>query len=148
MSREMPGWLADQILGALSAGPAKVALHTGTPPMSEPGEITVTVTVPLGTPDARQSAALACGYPDWQALAHAVPPPVENCRVYWGSHGCDLPRGHERPCECDCCTCPPEQHPLSPEVTGYLCVAKPPYYGSDTKFYGEDVAARGLPSSE
>lgn len=27
----MPGWLADQALGTLTIGPAKVALHTGTP---------------------------------------------------------------------------------------------------------------------
>lgn len=32
----------------------------------------VTITLPLDTPDARQSAALACGYPDWRALVDAA----------------------------------------------------------------------------
>lgn len=67
------------------------------------------------------------------------------CRVYWGSHGCALPRGHEGPHECDCCTCHDhEADPLNgatdPEDEGVLCVAKPPYYGADTSFYGEDAS--------
>lgn len=53
------------------------------------------------------------------------------CRVYWGSHGCKYDRGHEGPHECDCCEC---DGPCKPE-----CVAKPPYYGEDTHFYGEDA---------
>jgi len=62
-----------------------------------------------------------------------------HCRVYWGSHGCCHPRGHppEVPHECDCCECPGECE-LS-------CMAKPPYYGPDTRFYGEDAEALGLP---
>jgi hypothetical protein len=63
----------------------------------------------------------------------------EACRVYWGSHGCDLARGHEGPCDCGCCEC--ESHP-DPDSG---CVGKFPYYGPDTNFYGEDVDARGLP---
>ncbi len=63
------------------------------------------------------------------------------CRVYWGSHGCVLPRGHEGDCEC-CCECD-DQH-----GTTLCCVGKSPYYGPDTRFYGEDVAARGLPLIE
>lgn len=60
------------------------------------------------------------------------------CRVYWGSHGCHKPRGHEGPCWCDCCEC--ENHP--DDDSG--CVAGPPWYGPRTTFYGEDVEARGL----
>ncbi len=73
-------------------------------------------------------------------LIHAEPP----CRVYWGSHGCDLPRGHlaEQPHDCGCCEC--DRHP--DEDSG--CVAKPPYYGEDTKFYGEDAEELGLPLVE
>lgn len=60
------------------------------------------------------------------------------CRVYWGSHGCDLPRGHKQPHECSCCTCLDHAKNNFYE-DGVKCVAKPPYYGPDTKFYGEDV---------
>ena len=72
------------------------------------------------------------------------PPDRGNCRVYWGSHGCDFKRGHEGSCACDCCECP--DHPHHPEEDEWTCVAKPPYYGPETRFYGEDVAARGLPA--
>lgn len=69
-----------------------------------------------------------------------------DCRVYWGSHGCHLQRGHEGHCECDCCDCPEGTHPNpDPNV---LCVAKFPYYGPETRFYGEDVASRGLPDRD
>jgi hypothetical protein len=72
---------------------------------------------------------------------------LENpCRVYWGSHGCHLERGHDPDCECDCCEC--ENHPdPDPDNPGCApsCVAKAPYYGPETRFYGEDAAARGLP---
>lgn len=59
-----------------------------------------------------------------------------SCRVFWGSHGCDHPRGHpaEIPHECDCCDCG-ERHPYP----------RPPYYGPDTVFYGEDAETLGLP---
>ena len=67
------------------------------------------------------------------------------CRVYWGSHGCQLPRGHDGPCECGCCECDPHDED-SHEREG--CVAKWPYYGPETWFYGEDVASRGLPAME
>src|SRR5690242_11774676 len=68
-----------------------------------------------------------------------------DCRVYWGSHGCHLDRGHEGTCECDCCNCG-EHHPYPDWPDDSVrCVAKAPYYGPDTRFYGEDVAARGLP---
>ena len=26
------------------------------------------------------------------------------CGWYWGSHGCDLPTGHDGPCVCDDCS--------------------------------------------
>lgn len=63
----------------------------------------------------------------------------EMCRVYWGSHGCRLVRGHDGDCECVCAD--KEADPL-----GALNVGRVPYYGPDTEFYGEDVAARGLPA--
>ena len=59
------------------------------------------------------------------------------CRVYWGSHGCDLERGHTAHHECGCCEC--ENHEEDHETYG--CVGKYPYYGENTKFYGEDAAA-------
>lgn len=59
------------------------------------------------------------------------------CRVYWGSHGCDLPRGHRGHHLCDCCEC--ENHPDPDEG----CVGAWPYYGFvRTTFYGEDVPLR------
>ncbi len=83
--------------------------------------------------------------PDAEALAVAdavlgdggVVSGVESfCRVHWGSHGCELTRGHDGPHECDCCECP--DHARDHEGEG--CVAKPPYYGSSTWFYGEDAS--------
>jgi hypothetical protein len=64
------------------------------------------------------------------------------CRVYWGSHGCVLDRGHEGDCLCSCCECP--DHAAEP-ILG--CVGAAPYYGEATRFYGEDVRERGLPRS-
>jgi hypothetical protein len=57
------------------------------------------------------------------------------CRTYWGSHGCVLNRGHptSEPHRCGCCVC--EAHPDVNEE----CVGAPPYYGPETKFYGEDA---------
>lgn len=60
------------------------------------------------------------------------------CRVYWGTHGCRFERGHDGPHECDCCFCQDHQANHYDE-DGVRCVAKPPYYGPDTDFYGEDV---------
>lgn len=53
---------------------------------------------------------------------------MRDCRVYWGSHGCMLERGHTGPHECDC---------YDPDEKGN--VGGPPYYGPETKFYGEDA---------
>lgn len=78
------------------------------------------------------------------SIIYTYPP----CRVYWGSHGCQHPRGHgaDTPHECNCCTC--AHHP-DPDPDNFesapSCVAAPPYYGSDTRFYGEDAEALGLP---
>jgi hypothetical protein len=63
--------------------------------------------------------------------------------VNWGSHGCMSERGHDGDCWCDCCGCEPHDEA---SLERYGCVAGPPYYGADTKFYGDDVKARGLPS--
>jgi len=73
---------------------------------------------------------------------------MTGCDVYWGSHGCHRERGHEGDCECDCCHCG-EHHPFPdwPDED-VLCVAKAPYYGPDTRFYGDDVAVRGLPGHD
>lgn len=60
------------------------------------------------------------------------------CQVYWNSHGCRFMCGHDGPCECDCCDC--ETTPCHS-----WCVAKPPYYGPETLFYGADAEAKGLP---
>ena len=57
----------------------------------------------------------------------------ESCGVYWGSHGCARPHGHDGAHWCDCCDC--DNHPDADSG----CVAGPPYYGPDTRFYGEDV---------
>ena len=54
------------------------------------------------------------------------------CRIYWGSHGCDLERGHEGNHRCGCADDPQFQGPGN--VGGY------PYYGRwMTWFYGEDA---------
>lgn len=60
----------------------------------------------------------------------------EPCRVYWGSHGCDLERSHDGGHVCTCCQCP--DHPHHPEGDEWMCVGKAPYYGPHTSFYGED----------
>ena len=79
-----------------------------------------------------------------QVIFRAEPGPrrISPCRVYWGSHGCSMERGHEGDCDCGCCDCG-ERHPDAGD--GVLCVARAPYYGPGTRFYGEDVQARGLP---
>lgn len=64
------------------------------------------------------------------------PRPENPCRVYWGSHGCHLERGHEGHHMCDCCDC--EVHTGEPDEDNITCVATFPYYGPDTYFYGED----------
>lgn len=67
------------------------------------------------------------------------------CSVYWGSHGCKLAKNHKGYCECDCCICD-DEHTSEP-IDGFCCVAKFPYYGNNTWFYGDDVKVKGLPKS-
>lgn len=64
------------------------------------------------------------------------------CRVYWGSHGCRFVRGHEGTCECDCAD---QVTPEDLADPGFMDASRSPYYGPETRFYGEDAAARGLP---
>jgi hypothetical protein len=66
------------------------------------------------------------------------------CRVYWGSHGCRLARGHDGPHVCDCAVDDEgEYDPVTREYfdePGVTNVGAPPYYGPETRFYGEDAA--------
>jgi hypothetical protein len=60
-----------------------------------------------------------------------------SCRIYWGSHGCYLERGHEGPHWC-CCDCKDHNNQPNDEAS---CVGAYPYYGRpETNFYGEDAA--------
>lgn len=61
---------------------------------------------------------------------------VTPCRVYWGSHGCDLERGHVAPHDCMCCECPLD---TKNHLKEQGCVSTAPYYGWRTLFYGEDA---------
>lgn len=66
------------------------------------------------------------------------------CRVYWGSHGCSLARGHDGSHACSCCDCPEGHHdgiqaPTLVDDEDVVCVARAPYYGAETRFYGEDA---------
>lgn len=67
------------------------------------------------------------------------------CRVYWGSHGCCLPRGHEGDhlCECTFEDDDPDKamlpHMDDTPGEGNGNVGRPPYYGPDTNFFGEDA---------
>jgi hypothetical protein len=70
----------------------------------------------------------------------------EPCRVYWGTHGCRLPRGHDGPHLCECADDEGASHVLARHGIDPQCVnvGAPPYYGPDTRLYGEDAA--GLPA--
>lgn len=60
--------------------------------------------------------------------------------MYWGSHGCSLPRGHEGPHLCDCAFGDDgSMDPRADAVEESVNVGAPPYYGPETVFYGEDV---------
>jgi hypothetical protein len=63
------------------------------------------------------------------------------CRVYWGSHGCMLDRGHEGEHLCDCTF--DGEGGLLPHMydSDNGNVGRAPYYGHGTHFYGEDADA-------
>ena len=67
---------------------------------------------------------------------------VRLCEVFWGSHGCARFKDHQGLCYCNCCECPPGINHESE------CVAFAPYYGTETRFYGDDAMLRGLPLVE
>ena len=71
----------------------------------------------------------------WLCPSEFHAPWPEDCRVYWGSHGCRLQRGHDGFHECDCCDC--LDHDRDHDERG--CVARAPFYGPQTSFYGEDA---------
>ena len=56
------------------------------------------------------------------------------CDTFWGSHGCQLERGHDGHHNC-CCECVDHPDP------GSLCVGTHPYYGPSvpTYFFGADA---------
>lgn len=101
-----------------------------------------------------EAANAAAAYMETEALRatwwtnHAPPvqpyPDVVNpCRVYWGSHGCCLERGHDGEHRCDCTwdwegrlRAHSDDVPDDHEDSGN--VGRAPYYGLDTHFYGED----------
>lgn len=65
------------------------------------------------------------------------------CDTYWGSHGCDLPKGHDGPRICDCALMDNgEYHPDTRtyyDEPGVVNVGAPPCYGPETHFYGDDI---------
>ena len=95
-------------------------------------------------PEGMSMAEFTASLPRPVPVTAAFPP----CRVYWGSHGCDLERGHAgrdgTPHDCGCCECG-EHHPYPdwPDE-GVLCVATEPYYGPGTNFYGEDATPESV----
>lgn len=67
---------------------------------------------------------------------------VNECRVYWGSHGCYRERGHEGEHRCSCAF--DENGILLPHMDEDAeagNVGRAPYYGPETNFYGEDAAS-------
>lgn len=71
---------------------------------------------------------------------------AEKCRVYWGSHGCQRDRGHRG--AHICCG----RWPWLRFLPGVKAIRRrqgevgwPPYYGPETRFYGEDAESLGLP---
>lgn len=78
--------------------------------------------------------------PEWEMR---VREPMTACRVYWGTHGCRLERGHDGPHICDCAV--EDEGAFDPETREYIedrqviNVGAPPYYGPGTAFYGEDA---------
>lgn len=75
--------------------------------------------------------------------------PEHYCRVYWGSHGCSLARGHEGEHVCDCSIAPDGSLlPHMNDAPGSGNVGRAPYYGPDTRFYGEDAPTAASQGAE
>lgn len=64
-----------------------------------------------------------------------------SCRVYWGSHGCCLVRGHAGPHMCECAWGDDNELLPHASVDDNGNVGCHPYYGDDTEFFGEDADA-------
>lgn len=99
---------------------------------------------PIVNPDAPDLAFIGLGVYDsinGGAVYFGPPLPDPDCRVYWGSHGCQLERGHDGPHLCHCARDDWQDHlPDGYEDDEGVCnVGAPPYYGTDTAFYGEDA---------
>lgn len=72
---------------------------------------------------------------------------MRDCRTYWGTHGCLLPRGHGGSHVCVCAVT--EQVDAEGRVVdGEGNVGAWPYYGPDTRFYGEDAVGTPAPTAE
>lgn len=55
------------------------------------------------------------------------------CDTFWGSHGCDLPPGHEGPCMCITIFYGKDGEEISRHEGEGTC--GPPYHGPDTWFH-------------
>lgn len=79
----------------------------------------------------------------WEQVSDNGSMTTNTCRVFWGSHGCELERGHAGHHECDCCDCPNHEatqgHAVDEDGDEFLCVGKHPYFGPSTRFFGEDA---------
>jgi hypothetical protein len=64
---------------------------------------------------------------------------VSTCQAFWGSHACDLPRGHDGPHLCACADDPDVDPETRLYPDGVVNVGAPPYYGPETHFWGEDA---------
>lgn len=75
---------------------------------------------------------------------------MSDCRVYWGSHGCWLERGHDGEHLCPCTfdedgkLLPHMDDPAADPDSGN--VGRAPYYGPGTNFYGEDAPEESVPT--
>lgn len=67
------------------------------------------------------------------------------CDIYWGSHGCKYRHGHDGPHICSCCEDPSGHTDAGHDPD---CVGAPPYYGPETRFYGDDVPEGWLLAKE
>jgi hypothetical protein len=77
-----------------------------------------------------------------RAIRAALHAEFPYCRVYWGSHGCGLDRGHPGHHVCTSCKEAEDYEPGHPGEVGDF-----PYYGPEyTNFWGEDAA--GLPGHD